>query len=206
MARLRNPSPSAATVRAYWAYMQKKYDSKVINKANSEEMKMAAWFLDKMGIQSKKTFMKKFTTTIGHNIYTPVKIGVGSASELRHQIALCAHEHKHVYQGNKNMFKFMWEYSTSPSKRIMYEVEAYRINLELHFYFTGEILDIEEMGDNMKNYGCPAKDIRVFKKYLKLYAKTVERGGVYDPIAKDAIKFLKAAQRPIRRRVVKRVR
>jgi len=195
---VRKATPTAAQVRAFWKYMQKAYKTQVITKADSDEMKLAGWFLEKMGIQSKKTFLKRFTTTIGHKIYTPVKIGQGKAADRRNQFALCVHEHRHVLQFDKDPLSFLFNYATSSTKRSIYEVEAYRTNMELHYYFTGELLDINILGDTLRSYGCSKKDVRIFKKYLRMSAETIKRGGVSDSLTKKAIKWLEG-QRTLRR-------
>jgi hypothetical protein len=61
-------------VKKFWVYMCRKYKCRVIDKNSAEEMRIVAWALDAMGVQNKKVFMTKFTTTLGDRIYVPFEI------------------------------------------------------------------------------------------------------------------------------------
>ena len=109
--------PTPQLVKDFWAYMQGEYGSEVIQKADSELMRLVAKFLDVAGIQDDETFMTRFTTTLHNNIYIPFELG-SSARDLWGQIQLCVHEHQHIEQGQRNgWLTFGGRYLTSPSFR-----------------------------------------------------------------------------------------
>ena len=184
--------PSSQQVRDLWAYMTKRYGTRVIKKSNARMMRLVARALALMGVMDAESFMRRFTTTIGKRIYVPFEIGVEKKSwDLFDQMVICVHEHQHVEQANKEGFlRFARRYLFSKAARAGYEAEAYRCNMELCFWRTGKVLDPSELAQLLRSYGCRSADIKVAEKSLRISAETVRRGGVVNRASQRAIAWL----------------
>jgi hypothetical protein len=170
--------------------MGRKYKFKVIQKATADEMEAIAWALDMMGIQDEKKFLERYTTTIGSRVYVPFEVGKGSQGQLINQIKTCVHESQHRVQDMRDP-GFKAKYLVSDSSRTHYEVDAYRTNMEMHWYFYQKLLSATSLANGLKGYGVGSADIRVAKKHLTIAGKVVKRGGVVTGTSKVAIAWLK---------------
>ena len=181
-----------AQTQAFWRYFQKIYGTRVVQKATAREMKAIAWFLDLIGVMDHKSFLSNYTTTIGKTIYTPYKIGKPNDGWTNWgQCVTCIHEHVHVDQYNRHgRFKFFTRYLLSSAKRAMYEAEAYRSNMELHFWRHGRLPDIKKLAGKLESYGCAKIDIKVAEKLLASSAMAVKRGAVINRASKFGIRWL----------------
>ena len=181
-------------VRDFWAFMQAEFGSSVEQKATSDTMQVAAALLDALDIQDRDQFMRDFVTTLHRTIYIPFEIGVEGADgrwSLWGQIRVCVHEHTHVVQGEREGWvTFDARYLTSSSWRAGYEAEAYGSDLEMEFWRTEDILDIDRRVESLKNYGCSAEDIDQAKATLELRAGLVAQGVVETRAAAVAIAWL----------------
>jgi hypothetical protein len=182
-------------VKDFWAFMSKETGSDIIQKADSELMKLVAWFLDVVNIQEDEQFMKDFTTTLHNNIYIPFEIGVGSPAELWQQMKTCVHEHQHIEQGERDgWLTFGGRYLTSPSYRANYEAEAYGCDMELEYWRNPPGFDAATYGKNrvksLKNYGCSAEDIEQAQQTIAIRAQVLEQGGVENKMTQLALKWL----------------
>ena len=183
--------PTPEIVKDFWDYMQQEFDFRVANKSKSSLMRLAAWFLNLMGIQDKKGFLAAYTTTIFSTVYIPFEIGVANDFySLPSQISICVHEATHVFQNDED-HRFTWRYATSTSWRAHYEAEAYRTNMELYWWYTGELLDPCMLAEKLLHYGCKKGDVLSCQRNLEVAAKMVKRGGVVSEASKVAIKWLK---------------
>jgi hypothetical protein len=188
--------PTPQHVKNFWAYMSKEYDSTVIQKADSELMKVVAWFLDVVNVQEDEQFMKDFTTTLWKRIYIPFELGVGDGDTLWRQIRTCVHEHQHIEQGERDgWLEFGGKYLTSPSFRANYEAEAYGCDMELEYWRNPPSdFDALQYGlgriESLKNYGCSAEDIEQAKQTIVLRAEVLEKGGVENKASQIAISWL----------------
>jgi len=179
-------------VRAFWDFMVHEYGTRVIAKANALEMKAAAYALGLMDALDADAFLRDYTTTIGRSIYVPFEPG-GDADgwSLWGQLAVCVHEHQHVEQLDRDgWLKFAGKYLLSSAGRAAYEAEAYRCDMELHFWRTGEVLDPKTLAAKLKHYACTSTDIEVAEKALTMSAATVRRGGIVNRASQKAIAWL----------------
>jgi len=185
-----NPTPG--DVKDFWAFMSRKYGTKVVQKGNALEMKIVGGFLDLIGVLDKDTFMKNYTTTVGTIIYTPFIPGFAVPGwDLFAQIRVCAHEHQHVVQyKNAGALLFAWDYVTSTAKRTMYEVEAYRTGMELTWRYLKQIQSAKAIAAGLKNYGCTADDTMVAEKALLLAVPAIKAGGLTTSVGRVSAEWL----------------
>lgn len=181
-------------VKDFWAFMQDEFGSAVEQKNDALVMQVAAQLLDVLDIQDKEQFMKDFVTTLGETIYIPFKIGVEDGRwSLWSQVRVCVHEHQHVVQGNRDGWvEFGSKYLTSSSFRASYEAEAFGSDMEMEFWRTGLILDIDQRASVLKSYGCTDGDIEMVKQILNIRAEVVKQGVAETKAAQVAIGWLEA--------------
>lgn len=189
--------PTPQLVIDLWTYMQSVYGSDVIQKADSELMKLVAGFLDVAGIQDDETFMQRFTTTLHNNIYIPFELGVVSPQgyDLWGQICICVHEHQHIEQGTREGWvQFSGQYLTSPAFRANFEAEAYGCNMELEYWRRGTSLNPKAYGqqrvEGLSSYGCNAAQIEQAKQTIALRADLLLQDGLENKCSQLAIAFL----------------
>ena len=178
-------------VKAFWAYMQKKYRFSVVQKANADEMKAIAWALDLMQIKNHKEFMKNYTTTLGNVVYVNFVIGKGNQAQLINQIKTCVHETQHVLQYRRNVARFVYNYLASDAARTHYEVDAYRTTMEMHYFFYGKVLSPSKTANKLKGYSVGAGEIHVARKHLKVAAKVIKHGVIISGGSKTAIRWMR---------------
>jgi hypothetical protein len=181
-------------VKAFWKYMSNKYNFQVIDKGDSEMMKLVAWALDMMEIQDADYFMKNYTTTVTFGewraVYVPFEIGKGTQAQLIAQVETCVHECQHVVQADRDPMHSI-KYLTNDTHRAYYEADAYRTNMEMHWFFTMTLLSPKTLANKLKGYSVGAVDRRICEKHLIIAAKVVERGGVISGTSKVAIAWWK---------------
>jgi hypothetical protein len=179
-----------ATVRAFWAFMTDRYRTTVKAKADAVEMVALAQVLQQMGIVSADGFLRQYATTLGRRIYLPFVPGEGA--DLWSQIVVGVHEHQHVEQLDRESVAFLWNYATRPAKRTLYEAEAYRSNMELSFWRTGQVPSPAALAATLRAYGVSETDVKVAEKALAISAVAVRAGGVANGASKVAIEWLNA--------------
>jgi len=189
--------PTPELVKSFWAYMQGEYDSDVIQKADSDLMKLVAKFLDVASIQDDETFMSRFTTTLHNNIYIPFELGVvpDQGYSLWGQICLCVHEHQHIEQGNREGWvKFSGEYLTSPASRANYEAEAFGCNMEMEYWRNGTNFNAKAYGQQrvevLSMYGCKPEHIEQAKQTITIRAEVLLQGGMENKCTQLAVAWL----------------
>lgn len=184
-------------VKAFWKYMSSYYETTTVDKNNSAFMGTIGTFLSAIGVQDKQKFMNSYTTTIGTTIYAPFEVGDPSKWSLWSQVVVCVHEHMHVIQYRKDgALPFSWNYVTSASKRAKYEAEAYRTNLEMHYWNYKSLPDTQDLANKLVAYNVGAADIAVVKKMLDLSAISVKAGAIISDPVKVAIKWIEANLTP----------
>jgi hypothetical protein len=187
------PVITSDLVQQLWTHMETTYGSELARK-DTPEMQLIANMLEEIGVMDTESFLLRFTTTLGNTIYIPFEIGVETERyNLLSQIIICVHEHQHVKQFNDAGPKFSFDYLADSSHRAAYEVEAMKCNMEIYFWFTGEMLDVARLANKLKRYACTDDDIAVSLKALQMISKTVERGGISSDAGKVAIEWLNAA-------------
>jgi len=167
-----NDEPAAELVREFWRQMTRAYGTRVID--------------------NEGEFLRRYTTTIGKRIYTPFDVGMPHEHyDLWGQITVCVHEHQHVEQLLRDgWLKFAGRYLVSSAARAAYEAEAFRSNMELHFWRFGEIPNLRLLAKGLEHYGCDQNDIDMAERMLELSAATVRRGGVVNRSSQKAISWL----------------
>ena len=189
---IREDGPTSKHVRDFWRHMTRAYGTRFVNKNSAWEMRLVGMFLNRIGMLDKDDFMRHYTTTIGKRIYAPFDIGVPNDDyDLWDQISVCAHEHQHVEQLLRDgWLKFAGRYLISSAARAAYEAEAYRCNMELHYWRFGEIPDLRQLAERLEHYGCDQGDIDMVERMLELSAETVRRGGIINRASQKTIAWL----------------
>lgn len=183
---------TAEHVKAFWAFMQAKYDTQVVSKAQAPEMKFIAEALGIMKIVDKEAFLTRFTTTVGTVIYTPFDVGVEkSPHSLLAQIVVCTHEHQHVVQLREHGVTFLLNYLLNSTSRSAYEAEAYRVSMTMLYYLLGDAGDPGAYADALKSYGTTEADQAFVKEYLRLSLPTIHAKGVPDEASQVALGWLR---------------
>ncbi len=180
-------------VRGLWRHLMRLYKSNVFEKRRAPEMYLVAEALARLGIADRERFMHEWSTTLGRRIYVPFAIGVGANSDvLWNQIITAVHEHQHVAQYEADGLGFMGSYLLSDAARTKYETEAYRSNLELHWWRYGELLGAEELAEKLRAYAVGEADIEVAARVLKVSGDAVRHGAVVNEASLVAIRWLNA--------------
>jgi hypothetical protein len=181
-------------VRGLWDYMSKTYQSRVLDKRTSDLMDLCGWGLDLMGIQDREQFLQDFSTTFFDTIWIPFEIGkpVGKW-DLWLQIVICVHEHHHVVQCRRDgALEFASKYLASDTERAVYEAEAYRGAVELHWWRWGTILDTAKLARRLLHYGCTETEVHFVDEYLKVSADAIRHGAVINETSNVAIAYLES--------------
>jgi hypothetical protein len=195
---MKDPTPEQ--VERYWRYMLAVFKASVVDKRNSFEMKALAMLLGKAGILDPEKFLAHYATTIGRRIYVPFDIGVPTAEwSLWGQIVVCAHECQHIHQLDwMGPLRFAWKYVGSSAGRAHLEAEAYRCQLELHHWRTGEILPAEKIVAPLKAYNVSDTDIEVAATIIRSASEAVRRGAITNHASHAAIEYLDAYAHDLR--------
>ncbi len=178
-------------VWAFWRFMQDHYRTTVVNKRDALEMQLVAQALDALGIQSRDRFLRNFTTTLGRRIYTPFEVGSPRGGwDLWSQVVICVHEHQHVVQHDREGLSFEVSYLADRAARARWEAEAYRSNLELHFWRYGTTPSARRIAGVLGDYGCRPEDVDVAAKSLALSAVSIRKGAVINEATHVALGWL----------------
>lgn len=180
-------------VKDFYGAACTKYGASVVNKTNSDFMRIIGSFLDGIEVLDKELFMKQFTTTIGTTIYTPYEIGVDggtSGYDLWDQVKIAVHELTHVMQYRTYPVKFMVLYLASPSDRATYEAEAYAADLQLYYWKYGKSYDTAQRAQSLLHYGLKQDHCTYVAQYLDVHADIFAQGGASSEIATWAATWL----------------
>ena len=178
-------------VWAFWRFMQDHYRTTVVNKRDALEMQLVAQALEALGIQSRDRFLRNFTTTLGRRIYTPFEVGSPRGGwDLWSQVVICVHEHQHVVQHDREGLSFEVSYLADRAARARWEAEAYRSNLELHFWRYGTTPSARRIAEVLGDYGCRPEDVDVAAKSLALSAVSIRKGAVINEATHVALGWL----------------
>lgn len=178
-------------VVAFWQFMQGHFGTRVMNKEDALEMQLLAQALNLLGVQDRARFLRSFTTTLVRRIYTPFEIGVPRDGwDLWRQVVVCVHEHQHVVQQARAGLRFEIEYVVDPAARAAWEAEAYRSDLELHFWRYGATPSARKLAELLIDYGCRPADVEVAWKSLALSAASVRQGAVMNQATHVALGWL----------------
>ncbi len=182
---------SPQEVQAFWSFMQGHFRTSSINKGDAIEMELVAQLLDALGIQSRERFLRSYTTTIGRRIYTPFEVGVPRTNwDLWSQVVICVHEHQHVVQHDREGVVYELAYLADRAARAQWEAEAYRSNLELHFWRHGTVPRARPIAERLAEYGCRPIDIDVVTKALTLSSFFIRGGAIVNEATHVALGWL----------------
>ena len=178
-------------VVSFWRHMQERFGTTTVNKADAVEMQIVASVLDTLGILDKERFLKSFTTTLGRKIYAPFDVGSANDDwDLWDQVVVCVHEHQHVVQHDREGLSFEVSYVADRAARARFEAEAYRSNLEMHFWRNGTTTRSRPLADLLHDYGCRPEDVEIAAQSLALANVSVRRGAVLNESTRAALDWL----------------
>jgi len=179
-------------VRGLWDYMTRRHNTQVVLKASASEMRLLSQFLGGLGIINPERFMTRYTTIIGRRVYTPFTVGVADNREgLWRQLVNCVHEHQHVVQQVRDgKYLFARRYVTSPVERAHYEAEAYRCNMEMHWWRFGATPDPYMLANKLRDYGCRQRDIDMAAHMLEASAVSIRQGAIVNQATLEALMWL----------------
>lgn len=168
-----------------WRRMSTVYRTTVVEKRSAPEMVLLSKVLP------TPNFLDGYVTTIGRRIYVPFAVGDATSGwSLDGQAAVCAHEHQHVEQLERDGLKYLASYAFSTAARARYEVEAYRTTLEVRHYLGALIGDAGEAAEKLWAYGCKRADVEWARATLRSYRDEILTGRVTTVAAKIAIAIL----------------
>jgi hypothetical protein len=191
--------PTPEIVKDFWDYMCTHYGTKWKYKGDAWEAKVIAWFLDKLKIVDKETWMRRYSFVLGRTIYTPYRPGeISEEFPAVNQISSCVHEHEHWRDAcYKGKLKWDWQYLTSGSKRAIAEGKAYSTNIEVyHWYSNGKILSVKQIAKVLKNYACTEEDIKL-AKIIMMRTVISLNSGYFQPVAIIALRWLERRRRSL---------
>ena len=184
-----------AIVRGLWAQLSKELRSTVVNKPSATEMQAIASVLGAMGIVDAYQFLSNYATTLDHRIYVPFTVGEPLRGwTLWAQLTTAVHEHQHVAQVDEyGSFVFALRYLTSKSGRALLEADAFRTELELHFWRFGVLPDLTGFAAaRLTGYGLSADEILIAQRMLELSGESIRRGAVLTRAGRIALDWLNA--------------
>jgi hypothetical protein len=171
------PLPDADATRALWDTLCARYNTRVTHREHAPQMRLTGHLLGLSGFMDRHTFMTRYTTVWGRHIFPCFHVGEGEPEELWRQIVVCVHEHQHVEQFDRDGFiPYAARYLASSRQRALYEAEAYCCNLELHFWRTGQLVDLDELAARLGPYGCSKADQRAARAVFAACADALQRG------------------------------
>ena len=100
------------------------------------------------------------------------------------------HEHQHVVQHDREGLSFEVSYLADRAARARWEAEAYRSNLELHFWRYGTTPSARRIAEVLGDYGCRPEDVDVAAKSLALSAVSIRKGAVINEATHVALGWL----------------
>lgn len=113
---------------------------KLVAKADSGFMKFLHVCLLIITFGQMKTFMDKFTTTIGYTVYTP---SIWEQRSEKVRMLILRHERVHMEQKRRHGFWFTISYLLFPLPcvwaycRMKYEMEAYEVTIQVKWEYFG---------------------------------------------------------------------
>jgi hypothetical protein len=173
-----------AIVRDAWRYLPEQYGASVHTKDDAVEMQMANAALRALRewvglpVVSGDGFITRSTTVIGPRIYIPWTPGEGGADALLGQLRTLAHECQHVDDWRLDPLQWPWSYLFDSTARADAEARAYRANLEVHWWATGEMLDIGAIVTRLgEGYALAQPQQEHVHTHLAMAAGILRRGG-----------------------------
>lgn len=167
------------------------YGTRVVQKSDALEMRLAGRGLEALGIMTKERFMSRYTTVWGRRVYPWFTIGRGDADALWRQIVVCVHEHQHVEQFDREgLVRYAARYGFSTRARALLEAEAYACNVELHWWRHRSVLDPAKIAHGLLHYGCDESDIAEAEAVLRQRCESLPDEGILNRATLRAIEIL----------------
>jgi len=176
-------------LKAYASSLCDEYGAKIKFKNKSIFMKFIAFFLDLFNIMDKKTFME-YSTTIGRTMYLSFELGDFEDVSYYGQISTIAHEITHVSQYNHEGCKFFFKYLFSLKWRAIYEMYAWGVSMEMHYFLTKRVLSPQDLANKLIKYKCTSEQVRQVAIFLENVSTFLGKRVVFKP-SKSAIYWLK---------------
>lgn len=167
-------------------YMLDKYDARIVQKKDSNLMRVIAGFVDTFSQISVEEFMSNYSTTFYDSIYLcfdPKKANPMTT------ISVLTHEIQHVIDFRKNPINAI-TYLTSTASRGHLEYKPMVTGLELRHAYNGDIGDLRALAETKRPYGLKDEDIEVLYKSLKSAAVTVTMGKFITEPGNIAVRWL----------------
>lgn len=171
-------------------YMLRKHGLKTVDKKKSWIMKVIAWFLGTFGIMNSEDFMKYYSVNIFNRVYIPWRVGEAEDLRLSSQMSTIIHECQHAVQQKMEGFLYNIFYLFSSKSRSFYETEAYRTNMEIHYWYTNKIISPLILSELLKNYGCSLQDVEASRRSLEAASSLVAQGTVITEATKNALSWI----------------
>lgn len=169
--------------------LRERFDSRYRRKQNSALMQAAARLMQAFGyVQSGDTFLNRYATTLGRNIYLPWKIGAADVDYWGQMITIC-HEHEHVAQFRSGQLGLT--YLLNSSKRARLETDAYRTQLELEFWRYQRVrLPVDKFLDALRFYKVNRRDLDEAYARITSMIESTNAGVVATKAGQRAIEWL----------------
>jgi hypothetical protein len=176
-----------ALVDMLWDDLKSTYGTRRRDKRSSPLMQVVAMVLARLNVMPKERFLGRFATTVGRTIYLPER--EHGVRNLLWEAAVCVHEHVHVRAWS---WRFMWRYLTQPMWRAMYEAQAYRTNIALRYWYTGEWLDIKDLAAKIgTNYMCGNGGVELAYRVFDNERNELLQGHITCPVVQQALTFVR---------------
>lgn len=139
----------------------------IVDKADSVMMHRAASLLDAAGVIQDDNFMHNYASTIGEVIFVPFQPGIERGVwDLDNQLAVLAHEARHVEQWRSRGGMAMTATYATSSGRVMIEGDAYTIQMLVSILLCMDIWDLDHASRLMRNYAVRPSDELSFEALL----------------------------------------
>lgn len=191
-----------AHVLGLWEAMSARWRTTWVPKASAAEMRVAGWFLDRIGVLDRDDFRDRFTTVIGRRIYVPFHPGTPTNTHgLWSQLVVCVHEHQHVVQlEREGTARFAHRYLARRDARAAFEAEAYACGIELDHWRFGRFPSPERLAAHLRSYGVRDVDIAAAESTLEAAVGIVSSGGTATEAGRFALDWMELHAPELRHR------
>jgi hypothetical protein len=173
---------------ALYDEFQRAFGSRYASKA-ADEMKLAAQFLERIGVLDAQQFLDDFCTTIGETIYLPYTPGVASERwPLKLQAKIALHEHVHVAQFRAGG----WVYF-GMGYLLRFEAEAFASEWDYDQWREGSVPEghviLGRMG-SLRHYGVSPPEMPTVFQLARQYGAAVHLGVASSAAAARGVEIL----------------
>lgn len=115
--------------------------------------------------------------------WLPTTRGVGSIARFSRARRACP---------DRDGLSFEVSYLADRAARARFEAEAYRCNLEMHFWRYGTTPSARRLAELLRDYGCREEDVDVAAHSLALANVSIRQGAVFNEATRAALDWLDA--------------